>query len=63
MNKQDAINLLGGTPEKAAEEIGITGTAVRLWPDPLPSRIRDRVQAALWRRLMNTSKKATRRAA
>ena len=50
MNKEEAIRLLGGTNSKAAEAIGITPAAVSLWPDELPDRIADRVQAALWRK-------------
>ena len=49
MLKHEAINLLGGTPKKAAAAIGVTVQAICLWPDPLPKRIQDRVQAALWR--------------
>lgn len=62
MDKQEAIRLLGGTPTKAAEAIGVTVGAVSLWPDPLPRRIADRVQAALWRR-EQAEKKAAKRAA
>lgn len=50
MTKTEAIRLLGGTPTAAAREIGITVGAVCLWPEELPERISDRVQAALWRR-------------
>jgi len=49
MNKTDAIRLLGGTAAAAAKAIGISPAAVSLWPDVLPARIADRVQAALWR--------------
>jgi len=49
MRKDDAIQLLGGTIQAAATRIGCTYEAVRKWPDPLPARLRDRVQAALWR--------------
>ena len=49
MDKAEAIRLLGGTPTAAAREVGISVGAVSLWPDPLPPRIADRVQAALWR--------------
>lgn len=51
MDKHSAIELLGGTPSAAAEEIGISSAAVSQWPEVLPPRIADRVQAALWRRL------------
>ena len=49
MRKSEAIELLGGTVPAAAEAIGVTYQAVDKWPDPLPQRIADRVQAALWR--------------
>jgi hypothetical protein len=49
MNKSDAINLLGGTPTKAAAAIGCKPQAVSQWPDPLTPRIRDRVEAAIAR--------------
>lgn len=50
MDKQEAIRLLGGTIGAAADEVGVTPQAVSGWPDPLPQRIADRVQAALWRK-------------
>ena len=50
MRKSEAIELLGGSVPAAAEAIGVTYQAVDKWPDPLPTRIADRVQAALWRR-------------
>ena len=50
MDKQTALDLLGGTVALAAREVGVTVRAVYDWPDPLPQRIADRVQAALWRR-------------
>lgn len=50
MNKQKAIDLLGGTPALAAAAIGITPSAVSQWPDDLPPRLADRVLAALARR-------------
>ena len=50
MNKQKAIDLLGGTPAKAAAEIGVTPSAVSQWPEELPPRLADRVLAALARR-------------
>lgn len=49
MDKAEAIRLLGGTPAAAAKAVGVTVQAVGQWPDPLPVRIADRVQAALWR--------------
>lgn len=50
MFKTWAIEALGGSIAAAAREIGITPQAVGQWPDELPPAIRDRVQAALWRR-------------
>jgi hypothetical protein len=49
MKKTQAIELLGGTAAAAAKAIGISSAAVSLWPDELPPRIADRVQAALYR--------------
>ncbi|WP_377153315.1 hypothetical protein ACFJIX_17925 [Roseateles sp. UC29_93] len=49
MKKAEGIGLLGGVA-RAAIDIGISESAVRLWPDPLTPAIRDRVQAALYRR-------------
>ena len=49
MLKTEAIKLLGGTVPLAAAAIGVTYQAVDKWPDELPQRIADRVQAALWR--------------
>lgn len=49
MNKCEALANFSSV-KAAADEIGCTPEAVRMWPDPLPPRIRDRVQAALWRR-------------
>lgn len=50
MLKVTAIRLLGGTPDAAAQAIGITYQAVAKWPDLLPPRIADRVVAAIARR-------------
>ena len=50
MNKQDAIQLLGGSVALAAEAIGIKSQAISQWPEELPPRLVDRVQAALWRK-------------
>lgn len=49
MLKTKAIELLGGTTSAAAKAIGVSYQAVDKWPDVLPDRIVDRVQAALWR--------------
>lgn len=49
MDKTEAIRLLGGNTTAAARAVGVKPQAVSGWPDPLPARIADRVQAALWR--------------
>lgn len=49
MLKTEAIALLGGSVPAAASAVGVTYQAVDKWPDELPQRIADRVQAALWR--------------
>lgn len=49
MLKQKAIELLGGTVTAAAKAVGVTTSAVTQWPEELPPRIADRVQAALAR--------------
>ena len=50
MRKDYAIEILGGTVTSAACAVGVTASAVTQWPDELPQRIADRVQAALWRK-------------
>jgi transcriptional repressor of cell division inhibition gene dicB len=50
MRKSEALELLGGSIPAAADAIGVTYQAVDKWPDELPQRIADRVQAALWRK-------------
>ncbi len=59
MDKQEAIRLLGGTIGAAAAEVGVTPQAVSGWPDPLPQRIADRVQAALWRMSQRSAAQTT----
>ena len=49
MKKDEAIRLLGGTPAKAAEAVGVMVQAVYQWKDPLTPIVSDRVQAALAR--------------
>ena len=49
MQKETAIQNLGGSITAAAKAIGVSYQAVRKWPDPLPPRIADRVTAALVR--------------
>lgn len=43
MEKQTAINLLGGTAKKAAQAMGCTVQAIYMWPDPLTKNRADRV--------------------
>jgi len=54
MNKDKAIQLLGGSVSIAARSVGVSYQAVRRWPQQLPPRIADRVQAVLWRRHVAT---------
>lgn len=49
MQKATAIEQLGGSVAAAAKAIGVSYQAVNQWPELLPPRIVDRVQAALWR--------------
>lgn len=49
MNKAEAIEQLGGSIAAAAKSIGVSYQAINQWPEALPSRIVDRVQAALYR--------------
>ena len=50
MLKKEAIELLGGSVTSAASRIGIRPQAISGWPDVLTPALRDRVQAALYRR-------------
>jgi hypothetical protein len=50
MLKSKAIELLGGTVGAAAEAVGVSPSAISQWPDDLPSRLEDRVLAALARK-------------
>lgn len=50
MLKTEAIDLLGGSVSIAAKAIGVTPQAISGWPEELTDAIRDRVQAALYRR-------------
>ena len=50
MLKTEAIELLGGTVTAASKAIGISPAAVSQWPNQLTDPIRDRVQAALFRK-------------
>jgi molybdenum-dependent DNA-binding transcriptional regulator ModE len=55
MLKTKAIELLGGSVASAAKEIGVSYQAVEKWPDELPSRIADRVVAAVARKHLDLS--------
>lgn len=46
MTREYALAILGGTPAKAARAIRCSVSAVTRWPDVLPRRIADRVEAA-----------------
>lgn len=59
MLKTKAIEMLGGSVSAAAEAIGVSYQAVDKWPDELPPRIADRVQAALWRIANHPARQAT----
>jgi len=50
--KDEAIVLLGGSAKEVSRKIGITEQAVRNWPAVLSAKLRDRVQAALWREMV-----------
>ena len=50
MYKAEAIQHLGGSIPAAATAIGVSYQAVNQWPEVLPARIVDRVQAALYRK-------------
>ena len=50
MEKQKAIEMLGGTPGKAAKALGYTAVqTVYQWKDPLPQFLEDRVNGAAMR--------------
>jgi hypothetical protein len=59
MFKSEAIAVLGGTVAGVAREVGISPQAVGQWPEELPPAIRDRVQAALWRRQQSSEAELT----
>lgn len=53
MDKKQAIDLLGGSPARAAELLGVTPSAVSQWPEELPRRLADRVLGAAVRNGIN----------
>src|SRR5262245_53839216 len=61
MTKAEAIALLGGTQVEAAIRVGITEQAVSNWPKVLSPKIRDRVQAVLWREHVAAREREARR--
>jgi hypothetical protein len=50
MLKTEAIQLLGGSHQAAAEAIGVTTQAIYGWPKKLTKKLEDRVLAALYRK-------------
>ena len=57
MKKTTAIELLGGTPAKAAQALGYKAVqTIYAWPDDLPQALQDRIAGVLTR-----TKKAPRR--
>ena len=50
MRKNDAISILGGSKQKAADALGVTYQAVSVWPEELPLRIADRCIGAYVRK-------------
>lgn len=61
MEKQIAIEKLGGSNVSAALAIGITRQAVGQWPDILPPRLVDRVEAAAARMARKQPRKASKK--
>ena len=58
MKKQTAIELLGGTPKKAAQAMGYRAVqTIYLWPETLPQATADRV-AGVAARLAKPARKA-----
>lgn len=58
MKKQTAIELLGGTPKKAAEAMGYRAVqTIYLWPETLPQATADRV-AGVVARMTKPARKA-----
>lgn len=50
MNKQTAIEMLGGTPKKAAQAMGYAAVqSIYMWKDPLPQSTADRVRGVVAR--------------
>jgi hypothetical protein len=63
MEKQTAINMLGGTPVKAAKSMGYKSPhAIYMWPDVLPGTVADRVRGVLSRSKRTKKQPETQRA-
>lgn len=60
MNKQQAIQALGGTITAAAEACDISYQAVHKWPDELTKNQIARVQAALYRQAQKAKRQRKR---
>lgn len=60
MLKTQAIELLGGTAKSAAAAIGVTSQAISGWPEQLTPALRDRVQAALYRKKQQRAKRTSK---
>jgi hypothetical protein len=59
MKKQTAIELLGGTPKKAAEAMGYRAVqTIYLWPETLPQATADRVAGVVARMAAKPARKA-----
>ena len=59
MKKQTAIELLGGTPKKAAEAMGYRAVqTIYLWPETLPQATADRVAGVVARMAAKPTRKA-----
>ena len=60
MKKQTAIELLGGTPKKAAEAMGYRAVqTIYLWPETLPQATADRVAGVVARMAKPRKSKTT----
>ena len=58
MKKQTAIELLGGTPKKAAEAMGYRAVqTIYLWPETLPQATADRVAGVVARMAAKRARK------
>ena len=60
MNKQTAINLLGGTPALAAKAMGYKSShAIYMWPETLSKPVADRVKGVCYPNVNPLTKKAS----